>query len=629
MVVLTAEDLSKSYGDRTLFEGVSFGISDRDRIGIIGANGAGKSTLLKILSRKIEPDSGLLSVNRQAKIEYLSQADELDDELTAIEQVLRDGPEAFEVLVAYEVACAKLELDPQDTKLLDDVAKWSEAMDRVDGWGIEGEAKAILGALGIKNPLARISSMSGGQRKRVALARALIRPSNLLILDEPTNHLDVDTVEWLETHLSQRQGALLLITHDRYFLDRVTNVVLELAEQTVFRHEGNYSYFLDAREKRRTDQANKEQRRAQLAKKELEWLRRGPKARTTKARARIDRAHALLDARYGPEKTDKMAIETQTTRLGKKVMEVRDLSKAFGELKVLDNFSHVFPRTERLGIIGPNGAGKSTLLNILTGREAPDAGEVEIGDTVVFGYYDQNSMDLDDSMRVHEYISTVSNKIPTRDGFLTAAQMLERFMFSRKRQWDYISKLSGGERRRLYLLKVLMSQPNVLLLDEPTNHLDVESLTVLEEYLDQFGGVLIVVSHDRYFLDRTVDHLLVYQKDSTLVEFPGSYTDWLDHRREQHARKQELKTPAPSSKPASKPQKLSYKEQRELESLAPLIEQLETRLVEIDEEMATRHDDYEALQALSQEKDQRDAELEQALERWMELEEIQEALKKG
>ena len=471
--------------------------------------------------------------------------------------------------------------------------------------------------------------MSGGQRKRVALARALIRPSNLLILDEPTNHLDVDTVEWLETHLSQRQGALLLITHDRYFLDRVTNVVLELAEQTVFRHEGNYSYFLDAREKRRTDQANKEQRRAQLAKKELEWLRRGPKARTTKARARIDRAHALLDARYGPEKTDKMAIETQSTRLGKKVMEVRDLSKAFGELKVLDNFSHVFPRTERLGIIGPNGAGKSTLLNILTGREAPDAGEVEIGDTVVFGYYDQNSMDLDDSMRVHEYISTVSNKIPTRDGFLTAAQMLERFMFSRKRQWDYISKLSGGERRRLYLLKVLMSQPNVLLLDEPTNDLDVESLTVLEEYLDQFGGVLIVVSHDRYFLDRTVDHLLVYQKDSTLVEFPGSYTDWLDHRREQHARKQELKAPAPSSKPASKPQKLSYKEQRELESLAPLIEQLETRLVEIDEEMATRHDDYEALQALSQEKDQRDAELEQALERWMELEEIQEALKKG
>ena len=630
MVILTAQQLSKGFGDRTLFDDVSFGISSEDKIGIIGANGTGKSTLLNIIIGHMETDSGEVATNRQAHIELLSQRPDLDEEATALAAVLEDGPEAFQVLKDYERACHQLELSPEDAQAMTRVTRLADEMDRVDGWSVEGEARSLLGALGIEDLRQVVSEMSGGQRKRLALARALLRPSDLLILDEPTNHLDVATIEWLESYLGARQGALLLITHDRYFLDRVTNVIFELAEKTLYRHEGNYSAFLESRAERIAQQEQKEQRRQQLAKKELEWLRRGPKARTTKSKSRIERANALLDARYGPEQRGEVEIDTLTSRLGKKILELDGIHKQFGDHVVLRDITYVFPRHDRLGIVGPNGAGKSTLLNIISGRLKADSGTLEVGETVVFGYYDQESEELDESQRVHDYITSASNKIDTRGGDnLSAAQMLERFLFDRQRQWDPIRKLSGGERRRLYLLRVLMEQPNVLLLDEPTNDLDVETLTVLEDYLESFEGVVIVVSHDRYFLDRTVDHLLVFQEDNSVVEFPGAYSDWLEKKREDDAaaatakKLEEERKRDDSSAKQNTSKRLSYMEQRELDALGPKMEELEGALEAIDQEMAERHDDYTLLQELTERKQALSAELDEALERWMELEEKQ------
>lgn len=636
MVVLTVEDISKSYGDRLLFKEVGFGISDADRIGLIGANGAGKSTLLKILLGHVETDSGRVATSRDARIEYLSQNPVLDDALSALDQVLKDGPEPFRIVQRYDAICQRLTTESENPEVLKEMEHLTNEMERVKGWGIESEAKSVLASLGIKDINQHIGEMSGGQQKRVAIARALLRPSELLILDEPTNHLDVQTVEWLEHYLANRRGALMLITHDRYFLDRVANVIFELAEKTIFRHEGNYSYFLEARELRRASQEQQEQKRTQLAKTELAWLRRGPQARTTKAKARIERANTLIDARYGPEQNDAVSIETLNARLGKKILEIHDLNKSFDGRKVVNDFNYVFKRHERVGLVGPNGAGKSTLLNMITGRLEPDVGTVDVGETVVFGYYDQQSMQLDESMRVHDYIVEQSNLIETADGAMSASQMLEQFLFSRQRQWDVIGKLSGGERRRLYLLKILMEQPNVLILDEPTNDLDVETLTVLEDYLDHFEGVVIAVSHDRFFLDRTVEHLLVFQEDNTIVEFPGGYTMWLEQQkldRQEAARaakpKSKSKPTAPSATPPSTrkkntSRKMSYKEQREYESIMPRIAELEAKQEAIALQMSTKHDDYEALQALTDQSAEITKELETTMERWMELEEIAE-----
>ena len=631
MVILTANDLSKSFGDRTLFDALSFGIDSQDKIGIIGANGAGKSTLLHIITGEVQADSGELAINREARIELLSQRPDLNLEANAMEAVLEDGPQAFQVLQDYEKACRQLEHSPMDEGALARVTRLSDLMDSVDGWSVEGQARALLQALGLEDAPQKVGEMSGGQRKRVALARALLRPCDLLILDEPTNHLDVRTIEWLESYLTSRQGALLLITHDRYFLDRVTNVIFELAERTIYRHQGNYSAFLESRAARQENQVAQEQRRKQLAKKELAWLRRGPPARTTKSKSRIERAHNLLDARYGPEARDDVSIETLSSRLGKKIMELDEVTKSYGALTVVRDVTYTFPRRDRVGIVGPNGAGKSTLLNLMTGKIKPDSGSIAVGETVVFGYYDQESMDLDESMRVHDYITSASNDIQTRDGSLSAAQMLERFLFSRQRQWDPIRKLSGGERRRLYLLRVLMEQPNVLVLDEPTNDLDVETLTVLEDYLESFDGVVIVVSHDRYFLDRTVEHLLVFQPDSTIVEFPGSYSTWLEVRREEEAQalaaQRAEQRGQESARAASAPaKKLSYMEQRELDELGPELEALEQEITALNAKMAAQHDDYTALQELAARKQAITQQLEDAMERWMELEEKRESL---
>lgn len=644
MVILTAESIAKAYGVETLFSQVSFGISDADKIGLIGANGAGKSTLLKILTGVEPPDSGQIAVNKQARIEVLSQAPDLDDALSALEQILRDGPPELEVVEAYTKATLEVTRHPEDEQALERLAALQQEMDRVAGWTIESEAKRILSELGIHDHQQLIGTMSGGQQKRVALARALIRPCDLLILDEPTNHLDVHTVAWLERHLAQRQGALLMVTHDRYVLDRVVNVIFELADSTLYRHEANYSRFVETRAQRLQDREQAHHRVSQLAKKELEWLRRGPKARTTKAKARIDRAHTLLDAAKDLEVQRKVEIDAVSQRLGKKILELEHVSKGFEGRVVLDDFNYVFARGERVGLVGPNGAGKSTLLNMITGQLQPDKGQITTGDTVVYGYYDQRSQRLDETERVYDYIAKRSNHIRTQDGALSASQMLERFLFAPARQYSPISKLSGGERRRLYLLRVLMDQPNFLILDEPTNDLDIETLTVLEDFLDQFDGVLIVVSHDRYFLDRTVEHLLVFEGQGSLVEFPGTMSDWLElNPVSPLATPTTASAPAASAKPqaasaasaaaesapsskdnaqAKKPQKLSYKDQRELESIGPLMESLEQELAQLDQQIINAGSDYVKLQALTEQRQEAAKRLDQTIERWMYLEEL-------
>ncbi len=628
MVLLTAENLSKTYGVRTLFEGVDLSVDERDKIGLVGVNGSGKSTLLRILVGLEQPDTGEISTSRDMRMEVLHQQPELDDELSALEQVLVDGPEEFEVVRAYEAASRKLAEHPEDSDLVSRVSQLGEKMDRVGGWTLENDAKTILTKLGIPELDKLIGTMSGGQKRRVALARALIRPSDLLILDEPTNHLDVDTIEWLEGFLQSRAGGLLMVTHDRYFLDRVCRDIIELDNQTLHRYKGNYSTYLEKRAERYELLHKREQKRKNLAKKELEWLRRGPKARTTKSKARIDRAHELLETSHLPEDKGEVEIDTVESRLGNKTVFLEDIHKSWGDLKVVDGFSYKFDRNDRLGIVGPNGAGKSTLLDIIVGRTEPDAGTVEVGSTIVFGYYDQEAMDLDPEERVHDYIVGISNRIETTDGYYSATDMLEKFLFDRKRQWEPIKNLSGGECRRLYLLGVLMRSPNFLLLDEPTNDLDVETLNILEDYLDSFGGVLIVVSHDRHFLDRACEHLLVFGEGGEIDRFPGSYSAWAEHRKDQQAAEmarrraaRKAAEPAPADDPASPeaPKKLSFREKKELDGLEARIEVLEERLGEIEQQMIDQAADYEAVHALAEEQDGLEAELEAAMERWAEL----------
>jgi len=570
------------------------------------------------------PDDGRIIRNNNAHIVYLGQKVELDETLSAIDAVLDDPSEVFQVVKEYEHALTAMTNDPTNMDVQNRVTEISERMDALGGWTLESDARSILLRMGIEDENQIVGTMSGGQQKRVSLSQALIRPCDLLILDEPTNHLDVDTVQWLEGYLASRSYSILLITHDRYFLDRVANVILEIHDGTIERHPGNYSSFLERRAHREELDAISEQKRKQMAKKELEWLRRGPKARTTKSKSRIDRAVALQTGKVVQE--DEMEFDFQGSRLGRKIIEIENASKSFGDKQVIKDFTYFFPKGDRVGIVGPNGAGKSTLMNLCCGRLEPDGGSVEIGQTVKFAYYDQQSLELDDSMRVHKYIQEISNSIETSTGTVSASQMLDRFGFNKDRQQSIIKTLSGGERRRLYLLRTLLSKPNVIMLDEPTNDLDVDTLAELEDYLDTFPGVLLVVSHDRYFLDRTVDHLLVIGDDGHITEFPGNYSAYAEWKTEQAAlEKKKVAKPqitAPvvvAAAPVKEKTKLTFKEKHEYETLEVRVAQLEARLPVIDKEMAEQASDFDALGVLMKERTDVQKELETSLERWMEL----------
>jgi len=624
MSILSVENLTKSYGDKVLFEDISFTIADKQRIGLIGVNGTGKSTLLKIIVGIETAENGQVTHANKFQIEYLPQHPMLDGQLTVLDQIYYGENPLMKVLRAYEQAANELENDPNDTGKQNELSFMQQKMDRLNAWDASSMAKTILTRLGIENFSQPVKELSEGQKKRVAIAKALVQPADLLVLDEPTNHLDNDIIEWLERFLSQYQGALLVITHDRYFLNRVTNRILELDQGKLYTYEGNYEAFLAGKAQREEQKISAERKRQNLLRKELAWLRRGAKARSTKQKARVQQVHQIQE-----QKVDLRGEEVEfvvgSKRLGKKVVELKGVTKEYGGVRLLSDFDYRIGPGERVGIIGPNGAGKTTLLNIMAGLIEPDRGVVEIGQTVKIGYYTQDYVDMDLDLRVVEYIREGADNVKTADGqWITAEKMLETFLFPRAQQWTYIQKLSGGERRRLYLLRILMEEPNVLFLDEPTNDLDTETLAVLEDYLEQFPGVVITVSHDRFFLDRVVDHVIAFENNGVIRQFEGNYTEYLEIRKQEQEnksanKKNQKKNNLPTSINKQRPRKLSYKEQREWDEIEDKITSLEQRKSELQKDITLAGSDYERAQELYKEQQQVDEELDQSLERWTEL----------
>jgi ABC transport system ATP-binding/permease protein len=562
---------------------------------------------------------------------------------TVLEQVFYGDTPLIQLLRQYEQAVADLQTDPHDEKKQARLYSLQSRMDAADAWEASTQAKTILTKLGIHNFTQQVHELSGGQRKRVALARALIQPADLLILDEPTNHLDNETVEWLEDYLSRYKGALLFVTHDRYFLNRVTTRICELDRGKLYSYEGNYAVFLEKKAEREEREAAAESKRQNLLRRELAWLRRGAKARTTKQKARVQRVEELRDRKVdGPVQTIEMSLGA--SRLGKTVMEIQHISKGYGERKLIDDFSYIVQPGDRVGIIGSNGSGKSTLLNMLAGRIQPDAGTIVVGQTVKLAYYTQENVEMDEGMRVIEYVKEAAEVIRTSDGqTITASQMLERFLFPPHLQWTPISRLSGGEKRRLYLLRTLMGEPNVLFLDEPTNDLDIQTLSILEDYLEHFPGTVITVSHDRYFLDRTVDHLFAFEGDGKIRHFMGNYSEYLDtRRREQEAealskrRADKAQSAAADSRDGSgagrgtnRPRRLSYKEQKEWEQIESRIAALEERSAALKQAIAEAGSDYAKVEKLFAEEQQVSAELEAAIDRWAELSALIEEIERS
>ena len=625
MKMLTIENLSKSYAEKLLFDNVSYSITDNERIGIIGVNGTGKSTFLKIIAGVEDSDSGNTSSSKGYTISYLAQQPEFNENNTVLEQVFFGDTPLIRLLREYEAVLLQLEHDPANPSVQDLLFKVQQKMDAENAWEANSNAKAVLTKLGITDFSKVVGELSGGQKKRVAMAQCLIQTPDLLILDEPTNHLDYSTIKWLEDYLSRYNGALLLVTHDRYFLDRVTNRILEIDQGNLYSYTGNYGDFLEAKALREEQEQASESKRQNLFRRELAWIRRGAKARTTKQKARIDRFEEL-EKTSGPVDKEKVDIAIGGSRLGKKVIELKDVSKRFGVRTVLDNFSFLIKPGDRIGIVGNNGSGKSTLLNMLAGRMGADSGEVEVGQTVKMGYYTQENDDMDENKRMIEYIKETAEVIRTLEGkVISASQMLERFLFPVHTHGTPIRKLSGGEKRRLYLLKVLMSEPNVLLLDEPTNDLDTQTLTVLEDYLEEFPGVVITVSHDRYFLDKIAKQLLTFNENGNVGHYYGNYSDYLeqlDLSIKEREPKQESKVVADEKQ--TKKIKLTYMEQKEWGEIEGKIAVLEEECVEINKKIEQAGSDYEKAQSLLLEQQSKSEELEWLIERWTELSEIVE-----
>jgi len=625
MNIVSLENVSKNFGIKPLFEGVSLGLEDSDKIGIIGANGSGKSTLLKVIAGLEQPDTGRVVRAKGKSLAFLAQNPPYDENLTVLETIFASSSGIMQTIRDYEAVCHDLAAGIGDADLLTRMSELQHELEMNGGWEIETNARAVLTRLDITDTSAKMGTLSGGQRKRVALAHELIFKPDILILDEPTNHLDADTIEWLEDYLSRYTGVLLLVTHDRYFLDRVTDRIFEVDRGTVQAFAGNYAYYLEKKAEQEELRAVEGHKREQLIKKELAWLRRGAKARTRKSKHRIEAAHALM-AMPKEQAKGEVDIAIGSKRLGSKVVEINDVSKSYGDNVLIGHFTYLLKRDDRIGIIGSNGSGKTTLLDMVTGRVAPDHGSIEIGTTVHIGYYDQESRALNDEQRVIDYIRDIAEYVTTVDGTqITAGKMLEKFLFTPAAQYSVIGNLSGGERRRLYLLRVLMGSPNVLLLDEPTNDLDIPTLIALEEYLDDFAGALIVVSHDRYFLDRTIDTVFRFEPGGSVREYSGDYTAYLEARERDEAARKERAAPKPaerqSSVAAEKPRskKLSFKETREFEAVELRIAKTEARLSAIDGELAAASSDAGQVNALFNEQQSLNAQLEADFERWAEL----------
>ncbi|BAY82240.1 ABC transporter-like protein [Calothrix parasitica NIES-267] len=641
MGVITLQSVKKDFGIKEILKDASFSLNPDEKVGLIGTNGSGKSTLLKMIAG-IEPiDGGEIIVNPGAKVIYLPQQPDLDESRTVLEQIFADSGEQMNLVREYEEISDKLAKNPEDSQLLSRLGEVTQRMDIIGAWEVETNAKIILSQLGITDFDAIIGTLSGGYRKRIALATALLSEPDLLLMDEPTNHLDADSVEWLQSYLNRRNGALLLITHDRYFLDKVTNRIIEIDRGDFYTYSGNYSYYLHKKAEAEESAASTQRKFKGVLRRELEWLKKGPKARSTKQKARIDRISEMRSTEF-KQAQGKVDISTASRRIGKKVIEVNDVSKSYGDRTLFKDFTYEFSPEDRVGIIGENGAGKSTLINIITGKEQPDKGEVDIGSTVYIGYFDQHSEELigasNDSQRVIDYIKQEGAEfIETADGTrISASQMLERFLFPPNQQYAPINKLSGGEKRRLFLLRILMSAPNVLILDEPTNDLDVQTLAVLEDYLEDFKGCVIVVSHDRYFLDRTIDRIFAFE-DMKIREFPGNYSVYLDFKQAEAAKEKQLQAELEKSKPNvpaqkvetqvkkednKKKKRLSNWERKEFEQLEGKIAELEDEKTETEMALTKAAGDYSKVQELYEKVEKLKEEIEKSTERWMELAEI-------
>lgn len=633
MNLLSTESLSKAYGEKKLFDKVAFGIDDSDKIGLIGINGTGKTSFLKVIAGIDEADAGSFIKSSNLKIEYLAQNPDFDFEITVLEQVFEGSSPLMVLLREYENVSSSLEKNPTDTKLQMELMELNAKMDLNEAWQIEREAKTVLMKLGIMEFDKKIGELSGGQRKRVAMAGALIRPCDLLILDEPTNHIDNETITYLEDYLSNRKGALLMVTHDRYFLDRVVNKIWELDEGKLYAYQGAYTKFLELKAQREADDKRIQEKKQSLYKNELAWMRKGVEARRTKQKARKDR-FKILETEIDKSSDEKLDISVAGKRLGKKIIEINDISKSFGDKVVLKNFTYTVLKGDRIGIVGNNGEGKSSLLNAIAKKLDLDSGTIEIGETIKIGYYSQENIDMDTSLRVIEYIKNKAEYIETSDGTkITAAMMLEKFLFTGDMQWSFISKLSGGERRRLYLLSVLMEGPNVLLLDEPTNDLDIQTLAILEDYIDEFNGPVITVSHDRYFLDKIADKIFAFEGEGNIEISFGDYTDYSEKKKQtiedtaSETVKASLKDKDKSSeaKPKAKT-KFSYKEQQEFDTIDEKIEQTETKLAQIKIDMEKNAADFVKLAELTKEEERLNSSLEELMERWAYLNELAEEL---
>ena len=633
MNLLSTESLSKAYGEKKLFDKIAFGIDDSDKIGLIGINGTGKTSFLKVIAGIDEADAGNFIKSSNLKIEYLAQNPDFDFEITVLEQVFEGSSPLMVLLREYENVSSSLEKNPTDTKLQTKLMELNAKMDLNEAWQIEREAKTVLMKLGIMEFDKKIGELSGGQRKRVAMAGALIRPCDLLILDEPTNHIDNETITYLEDYLSNRKGALLMVTHDRYFLDRVVNKIWELDEGKLYTYQGAYTKFLELKAQREADDKRIQEKKQSLYKNELAWMRKGVEARRTKQKARKDR-FKILETEIDKSSDEKLDISVAGKRLGRKIIEINDISKSFGDKVVLKNFTYTVLKGDRIGIVGNNGEGKSSLLNAIARKLDLDSGTIEIGETIKIGYYSQENIDMDTSLRVIEYIKNKAEYIETSDGTkITAAMMLEKFLFTGDMQWSFISKLSGGERRRLYLLSVLMEGPNVLLLDEPTNDLDIQTLAILEDYIDEFNGPVITVSHDRYFLDKIADKIFAFEGDGNIEISFGDYTDYSEKKKQtiedtaSETVKASLKDKDKSSeaKPKAKT-KFSYKEQQEFDTIDDKIEQTETKLAQIKIDMEKNASDFVKLAELTKEEERLNSLLEELMERWAYLNELAEEL---